>query len=146
MVLVGKNKVLEILIFGIWLLVVAMLLVRYAASKRESAVPDFVVPRDVPESISGKRLAVKRIVVVDGDTYDLVLRDGERRVLVDLDVAAASEIKQKVISMLNKSMSPEVLLEKKGADGRWIGKIFVKLDGRDTDLSSWLRENKLTYE
>lgn len=142
----GKNKVLEILIFGIWLLVVAMLLVRYAASKRESAVPDFVVPRDVPESISGKRLAVKRIVVVDGDTYDLVLRDGERRVLVDLDVAAASEIKQKVISMLNKSMSPEVLLEKKGADGRWIGKIFVKLDGRDTDLSSWLRENKLTYE
>jgi hypothetical protein len=143
---VGKNKVLEILIFGIWLLVVAMLLVRYAASKRESAVPDFVVPRDVPESISGKRLAVKRIVVVDGDTYDLVLRDGERRVLVDLDVAAASEIKQKVISMLNKSMSPEVLLEKKGADGRWIGKIFVKLDGRDTDLSSWLRENKLTYE
>ena len=142
----GKNKVLEILIFGIWLLVVAMLLVRYAASKRESAVPDFVVPRDVPESISGKRLAVKRIVVVDGDTYDLVLRDGERRVLVDLDVAAASEIKQKVISMLNKSMSPEVLLEKKGADGRWIGKIFVNLDGRDTDLSSWLRENKLTYE
>lgn len=142
----GKNKVLEILIFGIWLLVVAMLVVRYAASKRDSAVPDFVVPRDVPESISGKRLAVKRIVVVDGDTYDLVLRDGERRVLVDLDVAAASEIKQKVISMLNKSVSPEVLLEKKGADGRWIGKIFVKLDGRDTDLSSWLRENKLTYE
>ena len=142
----GKNKVLEILIFGIWLLVVAMLVVRYAASKRDSAVPDFVVPRDVPESISGKRLAVKRIVVVDGDTYDLVLRDGERRVLVDLDVAAASEIKQKVISMLNKSVSPEVLVEKKGADGRWIGKIFVKLDGRDTDLSSWLRENKLTYE
>ncbi len=142
----GKNKVLEILIFGIWLLVVAMLVVRYAASKRESVVPDFVVPRDVPESISGKRLAVKRIVVVDGDTYDLVLRDGERRVLVDLDVAAASEIKQKVTSLLNKSMSPEVLLEKKGADGRWIGKIFVKLDGRDTDLSSWLRENKLTYE
>lgn len=143
----SKSKALEILILGLWLLVVATLVVRHVQSERQIDLPADDDRRSrLEENLAGSLFDVRRIVVVDGNTYDLTLKDNDKRILIELDVAAVPDIKQKITALLNKSSSPKVKLKTKRPDGRWSASITLKVEGRDVDLSSWLAENKLVYQ
>lgn len=142
----GKSKVFEMLILGLWLLVMATLVFRHFASNGEMDPP--LPPSDpgLGEAVVGKRLKVKRIVVVDGSNYDITLKEGDRRLLLTLPVATAQGAKQQVVSFLNTVTSPEVLLESKKPDGRWSGRIIAKKSDVDVDLCKWLADNKFVYD
>jgi hypothetical protein len=54
--------------------------------------------------------------------------------------------KPKLVSLFNSTTNPSVKLVEKKPDGRWVGKITVKINGGETDVEAWLAANKLTYD
>ena len=142
----GKSKIFEMLILGLWLLVMATLVFRHFASKNDIDLKPPASDPGLAESLIGKRMPVKRIVVVDGSNYDITLKEGDRRLLLSLPVATANGAKQGVVSLLNTVTRPEVVLESKRPDGKWVGKIIMQKDNAELDLCRWLADNKFVYD
>jgi hypothetical protein len=46
---------------------------------------------------------------------------------------------------LNKVENPIVFLDKKLDNGKWIIEISFSLEGKDIQLTSWMKENNLVY-
>lgn len=94
-------------------------------------------------------IKVNRIQVLSGGEYDLILEDG-RRVKAVLGVVATPDAKDKVVSFLNRSNNPRVILKKQDGNGTWLISLFVTTKNVENqyieiDLSTWLREKNLVY-
>lgn len=98
-----------------------------------------------PSSDEGKTFAVKRVQVLKGDQFDLVL-ENESRILAKLSVRTADQAKAKVIDLLNNCENPKVRLVKKEPDGQWLIDFRVTQSGKEVDLATWLSDNKLVYK
>ena len=97
-----------------------------------------------------KKYDVKKITVIDGNTFDLSIRnslseDLMARILGEIPLKATIDAKKKVIELLNKVENPIVFLDKKLDNGKWIIEISFSLEGKDIQLTSWMKENNLVY-
>lgn len=93
----------------------------------------------------GKTFSVKRVQVLRGDCFDLVL-ENEGRILAKLKVNAAEQAKKKVIDLLNRCDNPKVKLISRDKEGQWLIEFQLTQSGKNFDLASWLSENKMVYK
>jgi hypothetical protein len=142
---VFKSKIIEIVVLGLWLLIALVLIFRSKESTQ------FVPPiSEQPSNLLSKKYDVKKITVIDGNTFDLSIRnslseDLMARILGEIPLKATIDAKKKVIELLNKVENPIVFLDKKLDNGKWIIEISFSLEGKDIQLTSWMKENNLVY-
>lgn len=98
-----------------------------------------------PSSDEGKIFSVKRVQVLKGDQFDLML-ENDSRILAKLSVRTAEQAKAKVIDLLNNCENPKVRLVKRESDGQWLVDFRVTQNGKEVDLATWLSDNKLVYK
>jgi hypothetical protein len=98
----------------------------------------------VPIVNSNQTYQIKKIHIIEGHLYDIVLQDG-RRILGKLEVTTPPEATKKIIELLNGSTNPEAtLLDQE--DHIWNIKLHVISDGKKIEITEWLRSNKLVWE
>ena len=103
---------------------------------------NFVV---VPEKEASKDYAVKRVQVLRGDQFDLLV-DGEIRILGKLKVLATEDAKSKVVNLLSEAKNAKIRLISKLPDGQWLIVFTFEQNGSIINLDNWLIEKKLIYE
>ena len=89
--------------------------------------------------------AIKRVQVVRGDQFDLLLED-DSRVMAKLKVVTADSAKSQVIDLLNRCENPKVRLVKKQSDGTWLVDFLVTVGNQEIDLAVWLADKKLVFK
>lgn len=94
-------------------------------------------------------IRVEKVDVINGNHYDLLLEDG-RRIKADLGISSLPEAKSKIISFLNKSSNPKVIIRKK-VDDYYLIFFYVTtkdVNGKiiEVELSEWLLQKRLLYE
>ena len=142
----SRSKAFEVVLLGLWLLIVATLTFRYFKPRQEISIPEETPDTQVEPLPASKPMALKRIVQIDSDTFDLTLREGDRRLVMNLPKAIAPDAKSKTTQMLNKILNPRCVLERRLDDGKWVGTIIFTLDGKDLDIMDWLKSGKFVYE
>lgn len=134
-----RRRFTEVLILGLWL-AIAFSIYEKTKNKTEDVMQAPVVEN------TQEKIQVKKITVIDGNSYDLVLNDYRyNRILFNLPVKSTSEAKNKIISMLNESSSPYVVLKTKTGD-RWLGEIFFTYQDKEYSMSEWLESNNMVYK
>jgi hypothetical protein len=97
--------------------------------------------------LSGKKHDVKRISVLSGDSFDIVLKDQKStRILGKLNLNATQNAKKEVLDLLNNVTNPKVVLESKQVDGKWIVNIYFTQDGKEKTITDWLVSKNLVYQ
>ncbi len=133
------RRINEFLILFLWL-AIAFSIYQKSQVKTEDVIQSPVVEK------TQERIQVKKITVIDGNSYDLVLNDAKyNRVLCNLPVKSTAEAKNKIINMLNESSNPFVILKTKTGD-RWLVELFFTHEGREYSMSEWLESNKMVYK
>ena len=99
----------------------------------------------VPEKEARKDYTVKRVQVLRGDQFDLLV-DGEIRILGKLKVLATEDAKSKVVNLLSEAKNAKVRLINKLPDGQWLIVFTFEQNGSIINLDNWLIEKKLIYE
>lgn len=137
-----NSKVIELTVLGLWLLIVIVLVLR---NKSQDILHNST--NNHIEVETDKKYYIKKVTVIDANTYDLSLKDDiVKRVVACLSVKATSDSKKKIIELLNNSYKPQVLLKQKNADGKWIVDIILNHDDKLINLSEWLIDNNLVYQ
>lgn len=143
---VQRSKIIEIVILGLWLMLAVTFFVKYRYQNKELPLVNEPVVKETESLKSGKEFSVRRITVIDGSTFDLLLKDEDStRVLCELDVKATGDAKLKVLDFLNSSQRPQVKLIRRQENGKWLVDLTINESDKQISLSSWLKENKLVY-
>lgn len=140
-----RRRILEIIIFGLWLMI-AVVLVMNQNFDTNATIP---IPEELKNDsgLSGKKYDVKRISVLSGDYFDIVLKDQKStRILGKLNVNATQNAKQEVLDLFNHVTNPKVVLESKQVDGKWIVNIYFTQDGKEKTITDWLLSKNLIYQ
>ena len=140
-----RRRILEIIIFGLWLMI-AVVLVMDQNFDTNATIP---IPEElkVDKDLSGNKYNIKRISVLNGDSFDIVLKDQKStRILGKLNVNATQNAKQEVLELLNHVTNPKVVLESKQIDGKWIVNIYFTQDGKEKTITEWLVSKNLVYQ
>ena len=140
-----RRRILEIIIFGLWLMI-AVVLVMDQNFDTNATIP---IPEElkVDKNLSGNKYNIKRISVLSGDSFDIVLKDQKStRILGKLNVNATQNAKQEVLELLNHVTNPKVFLESKQVDGKWIVNIYFTQDGKEKTITDWLVSKNLVYQ
>ena len=140
-----RRRILEIIIFGLWLMI-AVELVMDQNFDTNATIP---IPEElkVDKNLSGNKYNIKRIFVLNGDSFDIVLKDQKStRILGKLTVNATQNAKQEVLELLNHVTTPKVVLESKQIDGKWIVNIYFTQDGKEKTITEWLVSKNLVYQ
>ena len=140
-----RRRILEIIIFGLWLMI-AVVLVMDQNFDTNATIP---IPEElkVDKNLSGNKYNIKRISVLNGDSFDIVLKDQKStRILGKLNVNATQNAKQEVLELLNHVTNPKVVLESKQVDRKWIVNIYFTQDGKEKTITEWLVSKNLVYQ
>ncbi len=140
-----RRRILEIVIFGLWLMI-AVVLVIDQNFDTNATIP---IPEELKNDsgLSGKKYDVKRISVLSGDSFDIVLKDQKStRILGKLNLNATQNAKKEVLDLLNNVTNPKVVLESKQVDGKWIVNIYFTQDGKEKTITDWLVSKNLVYQ
>jgi hypothetical protein len=144
---VGNSKLLEIVLLGLWLLIAVGFFYKYKPTQSVAPVPNVLEAPDISVAAKGKSFDVARITVNSGSSFDFSLKDQTiSRILADLPVNATKESRQKIVDLLNNATKPRIVLRDKQEDGHWLVDFFVTQDGKEIDVSDWLKKNKLVYQ
>jgi hypothetical protein len=143
-----RRRIIELVIVGLWLTIAVVLFIHYQKDTNKVVpIPDKLVAPTVPESEKGKRFDVRKVTVLRGDSFDIIMKDeGNTRILGKLPVMATEDAKGKVLDLLNHSTNPKVVLREKQPDGRWTIDFFFVSNGTEMNLSEWLSSNNLVYK
>ena len=126
---------------GLWLLIAVVLFIRNQNATVISLPP--ILNENV---ISSRIYDVKKISVIDGNTFDLLLKDDSvSRILAQLPVKGVGESKKKIVELLNHCEKPKVFLKEKEKDGKWIVDMTVQVDSKEINIVDWLKTNNLIY-
>jgi hypothetical protein len=143
-VMVGKSKLLELLILGLWLLIALILYLRVQQANQK--IPFFKENENSQIVAGNKSYDVKRVTVNSGCVFDIMIDDVLlSRIMGRLNVKTATEAKKKVIDLLNNCTKPRIVLKNKDADGIWVLDLYFTIDGSELNLTNWLKDNKLVY-
>lgn len=135
-----KRKIIEIVVFSLWFAIAVLLYFRTSTKDLKDN------KTEITQTQIETKVDVKKITVIDGNTFDLSLNDHNLdRVLAVLPVKATTEAKIKVIDLLNTSSNPKVILKTKTGD-RWLVEIFFNNNGKEHSMSEWLVQNNLVYK
>lgn len=142
--MVGKSKLLELLILGLWLLIALILYLRVQQANQK--IPFFKENENSQIVAGNKSYDVKRVTVNSGCVFDIMIDDVLlSRIMGRLNVKTATEAKKKVIDLLNNCTKPRIVLKNKDADGIWVLDLYFTIDGSELNLTNWLKDNKLVY-
>jgi hypothetical protein len=109
-----------------------------------------VLPRVNPAQMFSEKYDVKRIDVIEGHEFDLLLRDdgpnagrtyAGKRIHARLAINTPKEAKDRVVAHINLSTGPQVILHEQ-QEGTWI----VDLLFNEGSLTDWLNEEGLVWE
>jgi len=94
-------------------------------------------------------ISVKKINVIGGDEFDLVLED-DRRIHAILDVRSTPDAKTKVLAFLNQCTSPRIVIQQH-KNNVWVVSMYVTTENTsgekvEISLSKWLREKRMIYD
>jgi hypothetical protein len=143
-VMVGKSKLFELLILGLWLLIVLILYLKVQQTNQKT--PFFKENENSQITAGNKSYDVKRVTVNSGCVFDIMIDDVLlSRIMGRLSVKTATEAKKKVIDLLNNCTKPRIVLKNKDADGIWVLDLYLTIDGSELNLTNWLKDNKLVY-
>lgn len=115
------------------------------------AAPDPSTAEPPASDDVGKTFVVTHLRVINAGTFDLLLENGTR-ILARLDVMAVDDKSstQKVVTFLNQSTNPRVVLKERlpwNPEGKiWTVDFLVTNDGKETSLADWMRQNQLVYQ
>ena len=141
-----QTKIVELVILGLWLTLAVTYFAKTRLQDKDVPVPHESVVTETGSLKPGAEYSVRRIAVLDGSTYDVLLKDEEgTRVLCELEIKATTDAKPKVLDLLNASHQPLLKLIRRQENGKWLVNLSVTDEGKSVSLSSWLRENKLVY-
>ena len=133
-------------ILGLWLLVAISFVIKYQLSKNDRTFAEQKETTPTNELQSNKSYKIKIIVVLAGNKFDLTIgEENPSRLLLKIAVQTVDDAKKKIVSLLNSSTNPEVVLDKKTETGEWIGEIHFVQDGKKNSISNWMIENNLVY-
>jgi len=90
-------------------------------------------------------VVVQRIVVLDGNEFDLGLADG-RQIHAKLEVEVVPEAKDKVVKLINECVGPRVILYYADDKGIWSVDLLLVFEGKEVKLTEWLHEQKLSLD
>ena len=99
---------------------------------------DLIVNPSIP-----KYYPISRIRVIQGHDFDITLRNG-KRIRANLRYATAPEAQQEVVTFLNSSLSPNIILHEK-SDHIWIVDIKAIYNGKEMELLEWLKAKNLVW-
>lgn len=139
-----RRRLLELATIGLWLIIAVVLFIQHN-SINDVPLPDKLVVPTLPETEKGKEFIVKKVTVLSGNKFDLVLEDN-RRILGNIDVFTTSDAKKRIIDLLNHSMNPKVVLREKQQDGHWKINFLVTIENEEINLNEWLELNNLVYK
>jgi hypothetical protein len=143
-VMVGKSKLFELLILGLWLLIVLILYLKVQQTNQKT--PFFKENENSQITAGNKSYDVKRVTVNSGCVFDIMIDDVLlSRIMGRLSVKTATEAKKKVIDLLNNCTKPRIVLKNKDVDGIWVLDLYLTIDGSELNLTNWLKDNKLVY-
>lgn len=142
--MVGKSKLFELLILGLWLLIALILYLKIQQTNQKTP---FFKENENSQIVAGKKsYDVKRVTVNSGCVFDIMIDDVLlSRIMGRLSVKTATEAKKKVIDLLNNCTKPRIVLKNKDADGIWVLDLYLTIDGSELNLANWLKDNKLVY-
>ena len=120
----------------IGLAVILGLALLYVVGQRANTLPHLN-----PAQIFSEKYDVKRIRVIEGNEFDLLLTDG-RRIHARLQVKTPQEAKDRVVTRINLSTEPQVILHEQIKEGTWV----VDLVFNEGSLTDWLYEEGLVWE
>jgi len=94
-------------------------------------------------------ITVKKINVIGGDEFDLILAD-DKRIHAILDVRSTPDAKAKVLAFINQCTSPRIILQQH-KNNVWVVSMYLTTDNADGEkveisLAKWLREKHLIYD
>ena len=137
----GKSKILEITIFGLWLFIAVVLFLRMQPTEVAT------VPIVNEDKVQKQPYEVKKISVIDGNTFDVMLKDKDiTRVFAVIPVKGVTESKKKLIELFNHCENPKILMKQKDKDGKWTVDFTMKYDSKEINLVDWMKSNNLVYE
>lgn len=118
-----------------------------------SRKPASTVPKDTGKPVvpGHKSYGVKTIELVGGDLFDVILEDGNTRILAKLEVFTTRSAKEKVRAFLNECTNPRVVLKERlqnNASGppMWMVDMYVTHQGQELKVSDWLTQQNLVYK
>lgn len=144
----GRSKLIEITVLGVWLLIAVLFFFKNSKShQKEIVLPDSLNTDTLSSVDKGKDFDLRKIVLMEDGRFDLTLKDEtSSRILADLTVQMVKGSRGKVLDFLNTVSKPRVVLKERKSDGKWLVDVFVVADGKELNLADWLRENNLSYK
>lgn len=144
----GRSKLIEITVLGVWLLIAVLFFLKTRQPHNEKIIlPESMSTDNLGVAEKGKEFDVRRIVLMDDGKFDITLKDdASSRILAELSVRMVGGSKSKVLDFLNNSSKPRVVLKERKNDGKWLVNVFIVNDGKEINLDDWLTENNLIYK
>lgn len=118
-------------------IIIGFIFYKFSIPEKIKQVGENVIEKHIPQEVS-------KIIVINGSEFDILLTNNKRFRGI-LKVTAASDAKKSVVNFINNSTKPRVIRYEQVA-GSWIIDIILENNGKDIDLATWLRDNKLVYE
>ncbi|MEI8270259.1 MAG: hypothetical protein WCG45_02730 [bacterium] len=142
----GRKRIMETIFLGLWIIIAVSIFVHYNRKYNNPVkIPDKLKIKNNLEL--NKIYDIKRITVLSGDSFDVVIYDDvESRLLSKLNLTAVADSKNVVLKLLNNSTNPKIKLTKKDNDGKWVVDILLTSEGKEIDLSEWLVHQNLVYK
>lgn len=106
-------------------------------------------PNIIPLIGTGEKIAIKRIRVISGHEFDILLENKKRihgQLRVVTPTGPGSEAARKVTALLNSCTDPKVEMFESNDDFLWKVELYFKVNKEDVVLSEWLRRNGLIWE
>lgn len=132
----GHNRT-NIIIAILAVIATGLIFYKFSIPEKIQQAGENVVEKYIPQEVS-------KIIVINGSEFDILLVNNKRFKGI-LKVTAASDAKKQVVNLINSSTKPRVIRYEQIA-GSWIVDIILENNGKDIDLATWLRDNKLVYE
>ncbi|RTK96834.1 MAG: hypothetical protein EKK64_02960 [Neisseriaceae bacterium] len=142
----GRKRIMETIFLGLWIMIAVILFVHYNKKYNNPVkIPDKLKIKNNLEL--NKIYDIKRITVLSGDSFDVVIYDDvESRLLSKLNLTAVADSKNVVLKLLNNSTNPKIKLTKKDNDGKWVVDILLTSEEKEINLSEWLVRQNLVYK
>ena len=143
----GRKQILELVFLGLWIIIAFVIFVHYKGDYNKPVkVPSKLISKN-PKPEIGKVFLVKRITIIKGDLFDIVIKDGtDSRILAKLKENAVENSKKNVLELFNNSVNPKVVLKEKQLDGKWVVNLFLTHQGEEINVSEWLIKQNLIYK
>lgn len=141
--LFSSNKYLESIILILWLVIAGMLY--FNVNKSKQSIENQEINQEA--NLSGNTYKIKKISVIDSNSYDITFFDQNKnvvRILARLAVKPTSDARDAIITLLNNIKQPEIVIIDKN-ELNYLVEIYFNNYEKKSSLTEWLSEQNLLY-